>query len=456
MTSKGRTASWALLALALWAGAAAAEPLTAERAAQMALVHNSQVIQSDASVLDARGGLYSSYSQILPRFSADFNRTLNGEVKRRGSRAFAGFVVPGNTQDFEQYANTPSVSGSWSIFNLSSLEGWSAARTGLKAARLQHESTRQDVVLDAKRKFYDVVKATQLWRVSSDALRLSRDDERRVRALFEVGSVSRSDLLKAQVRTAQSELDSLSKHNQISQQRITLANAIGVEEEQLGEVDTLLTAETRSYSEADLLAEAERSRPDIMAAEAELKASRAGLRSANFARLPYVTVSGGASFNPKSNFKTTTFDTSGVKLVSPLVLTGHSELDRNYQAEIALTWNLFNGFSTESQIARSRARLLRAQDGYDVLRRNLASEVRQTLLSYREVVEGYRVAQRAIESATENLKLTQQKYNVGSATILELIDAQVQLQRAQSDGVSALAGMRVAEAQVERVRGLRQ
>ena len=63
------------------------------------------------------------------------------------------------------------------------------------------------------------------------------------------------------------------------------------------------------------------------------------------------------------------------------------------------------------------------------------------------------MARRAVESATENLNLTQQKYNVGSATILELIDAEVQLQRARSDAVSALAAMRVAEAFIERVRG---
>jgi outer membrane protein TolC len=69
------------------------------------------------------------------------------------------------------------------------------------------------------------------------------------------------------------------------------------------------------------------------------------------------------------------------------------------------------------------------------------------------VVEAYHVAQRALESSEENLKLTQQKYNVGSSTILDLIDAQVQLQRAQSDIVSALAGIRVAEATVEKVRG---
>jgi outer membrane protein len=63
------------------------------------------------------------------------------------------------------------------------------------------------------------------------------------------------------------------------------------------------------------------------------------------------------------------------------------------------------------------------------------------------------VATSAIESATENLKLTQEKYNVGSATILDLIDAQVQLQRASSQGVTARAAIRVAEATLEHVRG---
>ena len=56
----------------------------------------------------------------------------------------------------------------------------------------------------------------------------------------------------------------------------------------------------------------------------------------------------------------------------------------------------------------------------------------------------------------ENLNLTQQKYNVGSATILDLIDAQVQLARARSDEVSAEAAIRVAEAVVDRVRGHQQ
>jgi len=453
-----RAAALSLALAGSAAGTGAAQTLTVDRAVELALVHSSQVTQAEASVLDARGSLYFSYSQILPRVSGSLSRGVVRVNERTGSDVVAGSVFLSDTRDFEQYDTTPTLSGSWSVLNLSSLSGWSAARSGLKAAQLARRSTHQDVVLATRRQFYEVVKAVQLSRVAGEALKLSRDNERRVHALFEVGSVSRSDVLKAQVQTAQSELDSIAKRHQISVQRIGLANVVGIDETQLSEVDTVLTPDPKEYDEAAVLAEAERARPDIQAAEAQLRAAQASLRSANFLRLPYLTVTGSTEYQPKSAFKTTTLDTidaSGKrnKLAPPFVATGNSKSDLQLSAQVGLTWNLFNGLANESQIASARARLLRARDSRDALRRNLAGEVRQTLLTYREVIESYKVAQRAIESATENLKLTQQKYNVGSAAILELIDAQVQLQTAQSTGVSALAAMRVAEAVIEKVRG---
>jgi len=104
-------------------------------------------------------------------------------------------------------------------------------------------------------------------------------------------------------------------------------------------------------------------------------------------------------------------------------------------------------------VASARAGLIRARDSRDALVRNLEGEVRETLLSYQEAIEREALAGRAVAAAAENLNLVQQKYNVGSATILDLINAELQLQRSQSDLVSALADIRVAEAAVERVRG---
>ena len=115
--------------------------------------------------------------------------------------------------------------------------------------------------------------------------------------------------------------------------------------------------------------------------------------------------------------------------------------------------DLFTGFQVESRIASARARVLRAQDNRDVLVRNLEAEVHQALLAYVAALEKQAVANSAFESALENLKLTQQKYNVGSTTILDLNTAQVNLTRASADRVTALAAIRVAEAALSRVRG---
>lgn len=451
MTRMGLERSVLLVVVSgIWAASAAAQPLTADRAVQLALQKNTQVIGAEAGVLDARGGLYGAYAGVLPSVRASMSR-FNSITTGQTSSGVDFDPITGTpynfsySQDSEAHGTTPSFSGSWSILNLSSWSGLSAARNGLKAATRSRQATRNDVALSARRQFYEVVKAVRLAQVATGALRLARDDERRVRALFEVGSVSRSDLLKAQVRTAQSELDSLTAQQTVLTQRMSLAGLLGLPEAGLGEVDTLLTAEVQSYDEPALLSEATKARPDLLAADLELRSARASLTSARFARLPYVSASGQLQLSTESR---------SVRTVDGTVLPSFkSETDQSLSGSIALNLDLFDGFATDARVASARARVMRAQDTRDALRRNLEAEVHQTLFLYRTAVEGDRVAQRALESATENLKLTQEKYNVGSATILELIDAQVQLQRAQSDGVSALAAIRVAEAQINRVRG---
>lgn len=436
----------------LWTGLALAQAppavLTAERAVQIALERSSQIINANAGVLDARSGLYSSYSGVLPHVSAAYSRFGNttDNASTTGQVLIGSSFVPVTfSSDFESHGTTPSLAGSWSILDLSALSSLSSARSGLKAAQFRKSAARSDVALATRRQFYEVVKAVRLTDVSANALRLARDDERRVRALFEVGSVSRSDVLQAQVRTAQSELDSLTASQLVTVERIALANQLGLAESQIGTVDTVLTASVRTFEEAGIYAEAERIRPDIQAAEAELRSARASLNSARFGRLPYVTATGSMDLNAKSR------STRTVQGGTPASST--SETDRAMSGQVALNWDLFDGLATDSRIASSRARMARAQDTRDVLRRGLQGEVHQAVLDYQQALARQVVARRALEAAAENVKLTQQKYNVGSATTLELINAQVQLQRAESDDVSALAAIRVAEAQLDRVRG---
>jgi outer membrane protein len=447
-----RTLTTLALAGVVWLTTeAAAQPvLTADRAVQLALEHNSQIINAQAGVLDARGGVYGALSGVLPQLSAGLTRSGSWTRNQRGIQIFGGgLLVPSSTDRYESYSTQPVLSGSWNALNLSSISSLAAARNSLKAAHWQRASARNEVALLARRQFYEVVKAVRLVDVSASALQLARDNGRRVQALFDVGSVSRSDVLRAEVNTSQAALDSISAQQSVLVQRASLASLIGLEESRLGDLDTVLTVTPQSFDEAGLLAEAMVTRPDLKAAASELRGARDALLAARLQRLPYVTAAGSIAFSPVSSSKSTGVDEEGI----PFTVSGRNEADRQTSARIALSWDFFDGLATDARNAQARARLMRAQSTHDVLRRELESGVHEAVITYQQALAGEATAGAVRASALENLKLIQQKYNVGSATILDLIDAQVQLQRAESQEVSALAAIRVAEAQVQRVRG---
>ena len=442
---RARASGQCLLAL-LWAAAAGSQPLTVERAVQIALEKNTQMVNARASVLEAKGGLYGAWGGVLPEITAGMSRSLDRTKNSSGSQLFgtSGFTILPNDQD--TYTTGTTFQGTLGILEPAALRSVTAARSALKASNLSLKAARADVAFATRREYYLVVTAYHLVGVANASVKLARDDERRVRALFEVGSVSRSDLLRAQVRTATSQLDSLTAYQALVGQRITLAQTLAIAETEMGEVDTLLTAEPHDYDEAMLLAEAGKQRPDLQAADAALASARAAASAAGLARLPYVTLSGSATFNPKRS-------TTQTILATKQKGSSNSQADLALHGVVALNWDILNELHNASRASNAKAGVLRAEESRDALRRNLEAEVHQALLAYREALEREQVANRSYESATENLKLTQQKYNVGSTTILDLIDAQVSLTRAAADRVTALASIRVAEAQLSRVRG---
>lgn len=453
MRRTGRTIANLALAGVAWlsTGATAQPVLTADQAVKMALERNSQIVSANASVLGARGSLFSAWSGVLPQSTAALRGSYAQTENQRGSQTLGQQEIPSATPRELGYATNPlNLSGSWSILDLSRISGILAAGSALQGARWHKLATRADVALATRQQFYQVVQGVKLIEVTTNAAKLARDSERRVRVLFEVGSVSRNDVLQAQVQTAQSQLDSIAAVQSLLVQRDLLASIIGLESSKLGEVDTTLSFAPQDYQEDGLLKEAAASRPDIKAAQARVKAAQQGVLSARLSWAPVVSLNASTAFGPVTRTQTL--------LASGSTLTTRTESDWQSSVSVALSWNywLSDIWSRMALSASARAQLATAKDAYDVLQRNLAGEVHEAALTYQQVLASETVAEAAVASATESMKLTQQKYNVGSATILDLITTQVALERAQSQLVNALAAIRVAEARIDRVRGAGQ
>ena len=80
-----------------------------------------------------------------------------------------------------------------------------------------------------------------------------------------------------------------------------------------------------------------------------------------------------------------------------------------------------------------------------------AELIRETLSNYAEIIP---LNQSVVASAEEDLKLVRERYSLGSATILEVLDAQVSLIRSNSNLINAIHDARVQEASLKAVLGI--
>ncbi len=172
--------------------------------------------------------------------------------------------------------------------------------------------------------------------------------------------------------------------------------------------------------------------PTVGQAEAQLAAAHARVQAAHAAYIPTVS----------ANYSRTGSGTGDY---------GFGPNPFPYQGQLSLSLNvpIFNGFSREQQVAVAT-----------VNETNAAATLRDTQLAARQLALQYldalRVGQQqvalqraSILAAQENLRVVQQRYDLGLATIVDLLTAQTTLNQAQANLIAAHNAVRLATAEIE-------
>jgi outer membrane protein len=120
---------------------------------------------------------------------------------------------------------------------------------------------------------------------------------------------------------------------------------------------------------------------------------------------------------------------------------------------LTLSWNIFQGFFTANRIRETTALVEVARANYDSLELQVRLEVEQAYIALVEAAERITATEKAVESARENLRLAQGRYDAGVGTILDLTEAQLALTNAEADQVRALTDHKLALAAVDRSAG---
>lgn len=104
-----------------------------------------------------------------------------------------------------------------------------------------------------------------------------------------------------------------------------------------------------------------------------------------------------------------------------------------------------NDYTPALLLARARVGLQRAEEGLEQARKGIELEVRQLHQSLQDLQRRLDVLKRTEEEAREELRITEEMYEAGVSTSVEVLRAQTRLTQARTDYVNALFDYQLAQ-----------
>lgn len=416
-------------------------PLTLPQAVSMALEKNPTHKAAIADVQIGTAGIREARAPLMPKITFTESAVRgNDPVYVFGSRLRQqNFTVA----DFAlNRLNTPTptsnfssrFSGQWSLFDgLQSWYGVSRAKYMKQAAEQQLDRNDQELEYQAVEAYYGTLLAQRQMQVAGAGLETAQAIEASSRARVESGMVVQSDLLSAQVATAARKQELISAQNALALARTRLALAVGASSDTPFEPQEQLA--DRAFSPppvAELETVALEKRPDLKRIESE-----------RCAQAKTISMARGA-FAPRLN----AFGSWETDSPTPGWNGGN-----NWIAGAELQFDLFDGDSKRANLAMQKAMQEKAAAMRDSYRDQIRLQVRKAYYDYDSAQQQVTVTRTAVTQAEESLRINQNRYDGGLATISDLLRVQEATQRTKADYWQAVYRVQTSYAGVELATG---
>lgn len=399
------------------------QPLSLPELTEFALRNNPRTRQSWLAARAAAAGVGIEKADQLPQISASY-----GVTRTRPVSATTGTVSPWQTRF------GPSVSLSHVLFDFG-VRGYQieSSEYRLLAANLAHNRVLQDVVFQVEQAYYRLIGNDALVKVNSQSLNNAKTVLEAARKRRESGLATVADVYRAETQVAQSQLNLTRSSGELEKSRGQLASVVGLPVNVTINVQPLqqppqIAEMTAGISE--LLEKARSSRPDLAAAEAQVRAAQANAKAVARAGLPSIEVSGAGGH--------TLFNDNRAAV-------------SNYSIGLALRIPIFSGFRDTYSTRQAQLQAEAAAANRDALFRQAEVEVWQGYYDLNTATGSISSTQAQVRSAEQTSQATLARYKSGFGSILDLITAQqdesnARVQQIQSylDWFTTLARLQVA------------
>jgi outer membrane protein len=464
--------------------------LSLEEAIEIARSNNPsfQAMRNNEALAD--WDVKAAYGSLLPSASTNFSLSWQGA----GEQTFGSLTA-------EQLGLADQPSFMFSRYGLDlnySINGTTLLAPG--QAKVNRVGTRADVAFEAAElisqvtlNYIEVLRQTEQARVSEQQRERARFNLRLVQAQLEVGIATAVDAAQAEVALGRSEVTVLRTSNALQTARIRLLQRLGVDLDSPFVPTTPFVLSEPPWSRNELVSLGLEASPTLQAIRAFQSVSSYGVKMAKSAYLPTLSLSAGLrgftrqASSSALNIQQAEAQAQGsiqnclftndlfARLADPLPAQdcsafaftdndarGIEDDNRSFpfdftgqpaSASLTISLPLFQGLDRQRQVTEAQVQLEDRDYQYQEAELALRADISVNLATVRAAYQAALIEEQNQIVADEQLRLARERFSVGLADFLELLEAETLKVEADREQIAAIFAYHDSLANLEAVVG---
>jgi len=395
--------------------------LTLTEAIDLGLKNSNQLKGNEAKILEATANIKEAEERKLPEASVSGSYLylpVKPTIDMKSGSGSGG--SPSVSQAMYGTANV-----SLPLYNGGKIKyGIESAKLLEQAVKLDAENDRASVIMNITSACINLYKAYTAIGLVKENLQQSEQRVKDLTNLEKNGLLARNDLLKAELQSSNIELTLLDAESNYKLACVNMCIMMGLPEQTVLIPDKsglALPASIKTIDEYEQ--DAIQNRKDIAAVNFRKKNADLSLKTIKADKYPSISLTGGY-----------------IAADIPKFLSVYNAINIG----VGIKYNIASLWKNKSKIQQAEARVKQITAGENMLADNIRLQINEAYQHYLVSVKKIQVYEKAVIQATENYRITKNKYDNTLATTTELLDADVALLQAKLRVTNAKADSFIA------------
>lgn len=405
------------------------EVLTIEKSLQMGLNYSKEIQIANSDTLISEARVTNAWSNLLPKVTLGFNYNHLSTMPIQ-----LNLPIPGTTNESALnaiYANATIEQPLFTGFRLLAIKN--ASELNNKASIVENSKIKNNKALEIHQAFWNFYKTTKIIEVLEENLKLVKSQINNVKNLVETGVLTQNELLKLKVAEADVKSKLIDALNQSKVVQANFNRVIGVKLNS----DTKIIAEEYNeeiieYNFNEILSEAIQARDELVANKYRIEAANEYITAAKSTWFPQISAFGSYNY---------------LKLDGSTLL--NDESNNFWMVGVGMQWSIWDWWKTSSNKTIAVEQHFQIDVANKMLKEKIELEVYSNYLNLQSEIQKIELNKLRVESAKENYRIVNNKFNSEISTSTELLEASTLFTEAKIKLITSSIDYKLAKIKLE-------